>query len=133
MRVPNYLYIPKKLKPKNIDLSVFGSHFDIMPTLYNLSLSDTEYMAMGNNLFSEKSVNNIAYNDLGILADKNYIIKYDFANKRCSYYVWGENYLLKNYDNSGVHSNIPNGYKRLIKRYLSMISVADYLIKETGK
>ncbi|MDR3274810.1 MAG: hypothetical protein LBS81_02295 [Endomicrobium sp.] len=56
--VPFYLYIPKTINPKNIDTHILGSHLDIMPTLYNLLLSNTEYMSEGTDLLSKKALNN---------------------------------------------------------------------------
>lgn len=55
--VPFILYIPQAYKPSSIDLKRFGSHKDIFPTLYNLSLSNTIYFKSGNNLFSNKEEN----------------------------------------------------------------------------
>ena len=66
--VPFYLSIPNNYKPKNIDLARFGSHEDIFPTLYHLSLSDQTYMRLGENMFSEESS---AMNNSGLFADKN--------------------------------------------------------------
>lgn len=46
--VPFYLYIPQVLQ-NNIyyDKNRIGSHKDIFPTLYNLSLNNTKYLSMG--------------------------------------------------------------------------------------
>ncbi|MCW1360888.1 LTA synthase family protein [Campylobacter sp. CCS1377] len=46
--VPFYLYVPKKLQD-NIyyDKNRIGSHKDIFPTLYNLTLSEVEYLSLG--------------------------------------------------------------------------------------
>ncbi|WP_086291121.1 LTA synthase family protein [Campylobacter devanensis] len=46
--VPFYLYIPQNLQ-NNIyyDKDRIGSHKDIFPTLYNLSLNNTKYLSMG--------------------------------------------------------------------------------------
>jgi phosphoglycerol transferase MdoB-like AlkP superfamily enzyme len=51
--VPFYLYAPKSLKA-SVNSDTFGSHMDIFPTLYNLSLSDAEYDALGVNLLDPK-------------------------------------------------------------------------------
>ncbi len=53
--VPFYLFIPDELKPAKVDASVAGSHMDIMPTLYHLSLSHREYYAMGSDLLGAKA------------------------------------------------------------------------------
>ncbi len=50
--VPFYAYIPKKYKPAAVvDVTRFGSHKDIFPTIFNLALSNTRYFTLGNNLF----------------------------------------------------------------------------------
>ena len=36
-----------------IDTSLAGSQKDIFPTLYNLTLKDTKYLSIGNNLFDK--------------------------------------------------------------------------------
>ncbi|MFV0563252.1 LTA synthase family protein [Malaciobacter mytili] len=52
--IPLYFYIPKSLKEKlQINTNVAGSHKDIFPTLYNLTLKDKEYVAIGKNLFDK--------------------------------------------------------------------------------
>ncbi len=52
--IPIYFYLPKKLKDRlEIDTSVAGSQKDIFPTLYNLTLKDTKYLSIGNNLFDK--------------------------------------------------------------------------------
>ncbi|MCT7579372.1 LTA synthase family protein [Aliarcobacter butzleri] len=55
--IPIYFYLPKKLKDKlDIDTTFAGSQKDIFPTLYNLTLKDTKYLAIGNNLFDKTQV-----------------------------------------------------------------------------
>ena len=50
--IPLYFYLPQSLKQKlKIDVSVAGSHKDIFPTLYNLTLNETSFLSVGNNLF----------------------------------------------------------------------------------
>ncbi|MDR3113158.1 MAG: hypothetical protein LBU09_02145 [Endomicrobium sp.] len=51
---PFYLYIPESIKPKNYDIEFLGFYLDIMPTLYNISLSSASYAVMGQNLFAPK-------------------------------------------------------------------------------
>nr|WP_250324971.1 hypothetical protein [Campylobacter lari] len=46
--VPFYLYIPKILQYNiHYDKNRVGSHKDVFPTLYNISLSNVEYISMG--------------------------------------------------------------------------------------
>lgn len=52
--IPIYFYLPQKLKEKlEIDTNFAGSQKDIFPTLYNLTLKDTNYLSIGNNLFDK--------------------------------------------------------------------------------
>lgn len=56
--VPLYIYIPEKYKPQSaVNTYRFGSHKDIFPTIFNLSLSDTRYFSIGNNLLDTTSKN----------------------------------------------------------------------------
>jgi phosphoglycerol transferase MdoB-like AlkP superfamily enzyme len=127
--VPFYLYIPKKLRPKKIDTTVFGSHLDIMPTLYSLSLSDVKVMAMGKNIFADSD--NIAYNDSGFLADKKYAVQYSLLNKKAIYYIYDKGDISK--PRLIKESQEQQGHKKLIRHYLPMIAISDYLIKNTGE
>lgn len=65
-KVPFYLYLPKRLLPKKIDTTVAGSHKDFFPTLYNLTLSRSEYISLGTDLLNEESFH-CGFNDAGIL------------------------------------------------------------------
>ncbi|MCA6071829.1 MAG: LTA synthase family protein [Endomicrobium sp.] len=127
-RVPFYLYIPDALKPKNIDTSVFGSHLDILPTLYNVSISSAEYTAMGKNLLSNQASDNIISIDVGFIMNHNSVVKYNFNNGEAAFYKW-------NRSKTGEieQSFETKEHKNLIKHYLSGIAVSDYLIKNTGK
>lgn len=53
--VPFYLYVPQRYRQNShFDASRVGSHKDIWPTLYQLSLSETPYYRTGCDLLSEK-------------------------------------------------------------------------------
>lgn len=127
LSVPFYLYIPKPLRPVKVDTSVFGSHLDIMPTLYNLSISNSKYMAMGMNILSEKAKDNII-SDRGVIMDKKGVVKYDFFKGTHLYYFWN-----KSNNREIKYSHRTDNSERLIKHYLSAIAVSEYLIKSTGK
>jgi len=76
-RIPFYLYLPEYLKPKEkIDMTLASSHKDIFPTLYNLTLSDKEYMAIGTNLL-DKSHIHCGFNDAGVIMSKDGGFKLD--------------------------------------------------------
>jgi phosphoglycerol transferase MdoB-like AlkP superfamily enzyme len=66
--VPFYLMVPEHLKPKSIDIEKFGSHEDIFPTLYHLSLSQQSYIKIGKNLWLDDSA---AINSSGLVANKH--------------------------------------------------------------
>jgi phosphoglycerol transferase MdoB-like AlkP superfamily enzyme len=69
--IPLYFYLPQKLKQKlNIDTTVAGSQKDIFPTLYNITLKDTSYLAVGNNLFDKMS-NHYGFNGSMIINEKD--------------------------------------------------------------
>ena len=66
-KIPFYIYIPKYLKPSSeFDTALPSSHKDIFPTLYNLTLSDVSYTAIGVDL-SDKTKLHCGFNDDGIL------------------------------------------------------------------
>ncbi|MDD2790472.1 MAG: LTA synthase family protein [Sulfurimonas sp.] len=70
-RIPFYLYLPQYLKPKKaIDTLVPSSHKDIFPTLYNLTLSDADYTAIGTNLL-DANVLHCGFNDAGVIMSQD--------------------------------------------------------------
>jgi phosphoglycerol transferase MdoB-like AlkP superfamily enzyme len=53
LAVPFYLYVPNSYKPNMpVDLEQVASHKDIMPTLYQLSLSEAIYPNVGRNILA---------------------------------------------------------------------------------
>ncbi len=88
LSVPLLLYVPEKyLANKTIDLNRFGSHKDICPTLFNLSLSGIDYLKSGNNLLS----NDTTIHFYGI---NNYNIGFDVNGAASTignlFYIWGK-------------------------------------------
>ncbi len=74
--IPLYFYLPKALKNKlGINTKVTGSHKDIFPTLYNLSLKDKNYISIGQNLF-DKSKRHFGFNGSKIVSYGKRIKKY---------------------------------------------------------
>lgn len=66
-KIPFYIYLPEYLKPKEpIDTTVASSHKDIFPTLYNLTLSEKEYTAIGTNLLDKNKLH-CGFNDAGVI------------------------------------------------------------------
>ncbi|HXH76399.1 MAG TPA: sulfatase-like hydrolase/transferase [Bacteriovoracaceae bacterium] len=66
--VPFFISLPPELMPAKIDMGRFGSHEDIFPTLFNLTLSDQQYVKLGDNLLEDDS---IAMNSSGLVANKH--------------------------------------------------------------
>ncbi|GAB1402246.1 alkaline phosphatase family protein [Elusimicrobiota bacterium] len=110
---PFYLYIPEKLKNKNIDVSVSGSHMDIMPTLYNLSLYDAKYLSFGNDLI--KTADNIGVNVEGVVIQKDKAIKYNFPDDTIYSFVFDKNTkkLIKT-EETREHRNLKKYYKAVM-------------------
>jgi phosphoglycerol transferase MdoB-like AlkP superfamily enzyme len=88
--IPFYLYLPKYLMPKTpIDVTLASSHKDIFPTLYNLTLSDANYTAIGTNLLDKKHIH-CGFNDAGVIMSKDGAFKLGkaktAAQKECQQY-----------------------------------------------
>ena len=88
--IPFYIYLPKYLKPTcDIDTDIPSSHKDIFPTLYNLTLSDATYTAIGTNLL-DKTKLHCGFNNEGILMAKDGGFKVGkaktLAQKECEKY-----------------------------------------------
>lgn len=64
-KIPFYLYMPKDVK-KEFNTKLASSHKDIFPTLYNLVLSDTSYISIGNDLGNNR-VWHCGFNDAGVI------------------------------------------------------------------
>lgn len=110
---PFYIYIPEKLKNKNIDVSVSGSHMDIMPTLYNLSLYDAKYVSFGNDLIN--TADNIGLNVEGVVIKNDKAIKYNFPNDAIYSFAFDRNTkkLIKT-EETQEHRNLKKYYKAVM-------------------
>jgi phosphoglycerol transferase MdoB-like AlkP superfamily enzyme len=104
-RIPFYIYIPDSLKPKEpIDTAVASSHKDIFPTLYNLTLYDKSYTAIGTNLL-DNNILHCGFNDAGVIMAKNGAFKDSKATtdieKQCQEYYKASlavtEYLIKSH------------------------------------
>lgn len=86
--VPILMYIPDDYKPKTkVNLNRFGSHKDIFPTLFNLSLSNKKIVKTGNNLFSEhtKQTDFFAQNAHDLAGNHKGVV---FIDGKTQYYKW---------------------------------------------
>lgn len=119
--VPLYLSIPAALKPKTVDTNAFGSHMDIMPTLYSLSLSDAEYYAAGKNMLG---ANPVIFDAEGLVVSKEGAAFLPFAGGTAAYYRWDPS-------TPGLFAarKTPDGLDRLLTYYKASMTVAEYVIK----
>lgn len=69
--VPFYIYAPPHIRPKTYDAQNFGSHEDILPTLYEMTLSNIPYTKLGEDLFNEDGV---AINAAGTVGSKRGVV-----------------------------------------------------------
>ncbi len=80
------MYVPEKYRPKQpIDTTVFSSHKDIFPTIFNLALSDATYLRSGNNLFDVASTDSFAINNYNVAMNKEGAVLIQGNNL---YYKW---------------------------------------------
>jgi arylsulfatase A-like enzyme len=114
--VPFFLSVPDRLKPKSYDQNNFGSHEDIFPTLYPLTLSEQEYLKLGEDLISEPG---IAQNSAGIVADHN------GAYHHGEYWNWKSLVEL-----SLVQSKATPELELLKAKAESLIGLTDHYLKE---
>ncbi len=88
-RIPFYLYLPPALHVNTIDTTIPGSHKDIFPTLYNLTLSSRSYISTGTDL-RDPNVLHCGFNEAGIIMSKDGGFKSGApateAQKRCDAY-----------------------------------------------
>lgn len=67
--VPFYLYLPADLKPQSWNKENWGSHVDILPTLFEATLPGKAYWGFGQSMFKARgaglNAQNIAVSDVG--------------------------------------------------------------------
>lgn len=105
--IPLYFYLPKKLREKlDINIKTAGSHEDIFPTLYNLTLKNQKYLSIGKNLF-DNSLEHYGFNGSRIVVHENGVKKYSNLKK-------------------DIGDDILNYYR-------ANLAISEYLIKEEYK
>ena len=125
--VPFYLYVPPGVKPASIDTAVFGSHIDIMPTVYALSLSSAQYMTEGRDMLDQAQPH-AAYNVDGLVMTPAGAVRHSIENNATHYFLWESSATRRL-----VESPSESLHSGLVKQYRSAVAIADYLLKETGK
>lgn len=113
--VPLYFYLPEKLKIEKFDTNKIGSHEDIMSTLYNISLSDTEYISFGEDLFSNEKT--YAFNSSLYAGDEGIVYK-------------GNSFHWENFPEVNK-TRTEDKFKLLLNRYRSTITISDYYLEES--
>lgn len=117
--VPFYLYIPKAYQPAHYDKSRFASHKDILPTLYHLSLSDVNYLGLGNDVFDSDKIT-YALNSSEMIASSEGMVS---LQPSCEFYTWTENNKVKNVAATPT-------LEALLEKYKASLSVTDMFLKE---
>jgi phosphoglycerol transferase MdoB-like AlkP superfamily enzyme len=113
--VPFFISVPERLKTY-VDTTRFGSHEDIFPTLYHLSLSNQNYIGLGENLLKDEG---LALNSSGLVANKAGAYHHD------SFWKW------KDLKNQMMEETEATPELILLKRKKeALISLTDLYLKE---
>lgn len=111
--VPMYLYVPEKLK-KKIDASITACHIDIAPTLYDLSLSQVEYIAAGVSMLDQDK-NHIAFNSNGFILSRDKAVLFNIENGKILYFNFdAKSKILSLTEPTDEHNFMLEYYKRTI-------------------
>jgi phosphoglycerol transferase MdoB-like AlkP superfamily enzyme len=111
--VPMYMYVPEKLR-KNMDVTLSGCHMDIAPTLYDLSLSQVEYVAAGQSLV-EDNINHIAFNSDGFIVSKDKAVLYNPDNTNTIYFNFDtKTKMLEITQETQEHQEMLKYYKKVV-------------------
>ncbi|MDR3112179.1 MAG: LTA synthase family protein [Elusimicrobiota bacterium] len=134
--VPLYVYVPEKLK-KKFNTELCASHLDIMPTLYDLSLSKAKYISAGISLLEEenvkginfnndhtnsfakqnsnKSKKHIAFNSEGFVLCENIAAQYDIATGKTKNFTFDSNTKMLSFtQETKEHKDLVDYYKKTV-------------------
>lgn len=118
--VPLYLYLPKAIR-KKLNPETFGSHADILPTLYNLALSKQTYFTLGRDLFSNTPDFAVNSSSLILNSEGGVLVKDNAKND--AYFDW-----IDKYDT--LVSSEPSASKKLLStKYKSLMGILDFYFK----
>jgi phosphoglycerol transferase MdoB-like AlkP superfamily enzyme len=113
--VPFFISLPPRLKPTTFNAENFGSHEDIFPTLYDVTLSEVEYVKLGESLFSEAG---ISQNSTGLIASQAGA----FHNN--NYWSWASEGKL-------AHTTENEQIKIIKRKAEALIALTDAFLKST--
>lgn len=120
--VPFYLYVPAELRPGSVDTRTFGSHIDIMPTVYGLALSGRSYASVGVNML-DPGAPHMAMNVDGMLLNADGATQCLISKNYEQFYSWDPR------DPRTMVSRPRQAQDDArIKRYKAALAAADYLI-----
>ena len=122
--VPFYLYTPAELNFQ-IDRQTFGSHMDIFPTLYPLTLSEAEFDAIGVDLRDPMAAH-AAINDTKMIVSKNGGVRVS-GSSQVTYYSWEASFekLVPGEEKPELQS--------LATRYRALMSLMDFYFQMERK
>ncbi len=127
--VPFILYIPEKYKKfKDPDTKVFGSHKDVFPTLFSISLSNKKYLRTGVNLMdSAVSKNNFGIINYSLCMNNDGIVRFEHDP---IYYRWESQ---NHYYNSIVSNSKENSLSKLLNQARAYCASMCYYIQSDLK
>lgn len=117
--VPFYIYAPENIKNelklnKDNFQTQYGSHMDIWPTLYNLSLPKTEYESFGKNMFEKNDVS-FALNNSRLIAGIHEAVFIHNGDKSSFFESANNNGLFTTTDiKNKTHEQLDMKYKSLM-------------------
>ena len=118
--VPAYFYIPEQYdRMQNINAKMTGSHEDLFPTLYELALSESEYMAFGTPLMDKSMDTAYGWIDRG-----SYLFNEGVATEQ-GFYPWQDEARMKL---SLQHKEISDQQKAIIKQQKYRVLLRKYLL-----
>ena len=108
-----YIYIPKSIR-KKFDANTAGCHMDIIPTLYDLSLSDTEYVAAGTSLL-DSSKKHIAFNSDGFILSGDKAVFHNIKTGKAQYFNFdGKTKKIQETEYTEEHGEMLEYYKNTV-------------------
>lgn len=116
--VPFFVSVPDHMK-RYVDLSHFGSHEDIFPTLYHLTLSDQEYVGIGEDMIAKSGT---AQNSSGLYAST------DGAYHHKKFWKWKDKTSLILEETPATPE-----LEAMKRRAQAMIAITDKFLKEEKK
>jgi hypothetical protein len=123
--VPLYIYIPESLR-KDFDLKVAGCHMDIAPTLYDLSLSSTDYVSAGTSLLAGGE-ENIAFNSEGFILSQDKAVSFDINTGEVLYFDFNDKTKMLQYC-----LQTPR-HLQMIQYYKKTMAASDEYLKQASK